>query len=246
MSNSDARIRAVLDSSGEDVLSAYELLQTSEELHLLASQWNWDDGMTEMLLSRIVDDERCDKGTAALIYWNTDGLFAAYSGSDEVPEWARGIFSLCLRIEEKFVKGEFRSCVIGFDPVVHLGSDGVQRCLAETRRNVPSIMVEATPGIDARQRPSVTHPMMVCEFCGSEDGRDVHGGPDYYSLIPGQKMESIWRCFSCAKVYQAVLFDFIKTLDVTQSPKRLSAQVSKARKEVKRLVVEKIRNEKLA
>lgn len=140
------RIRAVFDASGEEVLLALAALETPEELHQVASHWNWDDRMTRRLLSGIVEDPKCDRGTAALIYWHTDGLFAAYTAPEEARSWSRDYFILCLRIEEKVGKQEFRSSVIRFDPQETFGAEGVRNLLNGARRVVPAFMMEATPG----------------------------------------------------------------------------------------------------
>jgi hypothetical protein len=147
MSATVQRIRAVLNASGEEGFSALDALQTPEELHQVASHWNWDDRMTADLLGRIVEDPKCDRGTASWIYWHTDGLFAAYASPEEAKSWARKYFVLCLRIEEKIEKRAFQSSAIRFDPHEAFGAEGVRNLLRGARRTVPSFMIEATPGI---------------------------------------------------------------------------------------------------
>ena len=85
--------------------------------------------------------------------------------------------------------------------------------------------------------------LKLCDFCESDDGREVRGSPDFFSMIPGQTMEMVWACFSCARIYHTVLIDFGYNLDLTKSPKQLSFQVRVARKESKRIAIERIRNE---
>jgi hypothetical protein len=140
------RIRAVLNASGEEVLSAIDSLQTPEELHQVVMHWNWDDRMTARLLSRIVENPKCDRGTASFIYWHTDGLFAAYATPEEARSRSRDYFILCLRIEEKIEKRAFQTETIRFNPQEAFGAEGIQNLLRGARRSVPAFMMESTPG----------------------------------------------------------------------------------------------------
>ena len=116
-------------------------------MHQVASHWNWDDRITARLLTRIVEDPKCDQGTASLIYWNTDGLFAAYAAPEEARSRSRDYFILCLRIEEKIEKRAFQSSAIKFDPQEAFGPEGVRNLLRGARRTVPPSMIQATPGL---------------------------------------------------------------------------------------------------
>jgi hypothetical protein len=122
-------------------------LQTSEEVHLYALCYNWDDGDESM--RRLIDHPEIDAGTALLIYWRASpSFFCQFATRDEVPEWTRSCYDLIKEIERRFIEGSYIRREFRYDPKNHQGYDITHEGRTVVNQQaIPDIMYEATPGI---------------------------------------------------------------------------------------------------
>lgn len=119
-------------------------LQTSEELHAFADDWNWDSGVEPLL--EIIRNPLCDKGTASLIYWRADVIsFYEAASREEVNEYEIEVYDLIKEVEAKFVSGFYTQQNIRFDPKDD-GADWVRKHPGELAQEIPEELMKPTPG----------------------------------------------------------------------------------------------------
>src|SRR5690349_9296432 len=115
------RIRAALWEEDMEVRrAAVATLATPEELHAFALHYNWDDGVE--LLTLIIRNPMCDRGTALMLYWLTDGIFA--QRAEEISRYQGHVYALAMEIERRFLAGFYTGAAIRFDPKDPLDLDG--------------------------------------------------------------------------------------------------------------------------
>jgi hypothetical protein len=134
------------------VLYGYEKvssLQTSEELHLLAWNYNWDNSDAVEVMRHIINHPLCDQGTALLIYWYAGPCYV-YARPDETARSDtadHALYALVEEIERNYLAAKFRYQSIRFDPQYDDGIDWTQDCThARLRRRIPEAMFSASPG----------------------------------------------------------------------------------------------------
>ncbi|MBL3659063.1 DUF4274 domain-containing protein [Fulvivirga sediminis] len=88
---------------------------SSAEQYYLAENFNWDDGVD--VLNWIVESKKCDKGTAALIFWKADPDFYMERTLESIEDYERGVFDLLQKILRKFNNDEFTRSKLKFDPI---------------------------------------------------------------------------------------------------------------------------------
>ncbi len=145
------RIQAALYGVGgeeTDPLDLVKQAEDSKELHLFAANWNWDDIRTADVLRSIIHNPLCDRGTALMIYWLTDGMFCQYANECDVPDWEREVYLLAMEIEHLMRTGGFQHQNIRFDPKnkQHLGGGDYRLVLKNAKRKTPPVMLAATKG----------------------------------------------------------------------------------------------------
>lgn len=138
---SEARILAVLEG--------YEpggSLESAEELHYCAWNYNWDDGLA--MLWQIIAHPLCDWGTALLIYWRADPgwLHDPRPSRTAALLEETGVHALLREIEAKLLRGHFTP-TIAFDPT----NDAGQNLVLEydgppAPATVPAPLREPSPG----------------------------------------------------------------------------------------------------
>lgn len=84
----------------------------SIETHYLVEIFNWDDG-TE-ILNWIIDSDKCDSGTALIIFWRSSPDY--YLGKDRIEEYDIDIFKLLEKIIQKFKLKNFKKSKIKYSP----------------------------------------------------------------------------------------------------------------------------------
>lgn len=87
---------------------------SSAEQYYLADIYNWDDGVE--LLQWIIASERCDKGTASLIFWRAAPDFYISRTSETIPDYEKEVFDLLKAIVSKFNSNALRRSRLKFDP----------------------------------------------------------------------------------------------------------------------------------
>lgn len=83
----------------------------SAEMHYLVEIFNWDDG-TE-ILNWIIDSDKCDSGTALMIFWRSSPDY--YLGKDRIEEYDNDIFKLLEKIIQRFKLKNFKKSNIKYN-----------------------------------------------------------------------------------------------------------------------------------
>lgn len=128
--------------------AAIETLQTAEELHLYAWNYNWDSGIDSM--RRVIHHPLCDKGTALLIYWYAGpGYLYQFLTRDEVSEYIRDQYDFLMELEQKYLSGAYQSEAITFDPAHDEGTGTnwtKEYAKIPKKRQIPAEMYQPTKG----------------------------------------------------------------------------------------------------
>ncbi|WP_083320936.1 DUF4274 domain-containing protein [Hymenobacter glacialis] len=100
----------------EDYVPDYRLFEklNSTDQYYLAQHYNWDDGVE--ILKWIVESQKCDKGTASLIFWTSEPDYYLEQSVDEISEDEKEVFLLLRRIVEKYNNKEFTKSNLKYDP----------------------------------------------------------------------------------------------------------------------------------
>jgi hypothetical protein len=138
---SQRRFKAVLAKMG------------TEELHHFAMHFNWDCGIDE--LRHVLDHQKCDRGTALMIFWaGGPGYYYQYGSRDDVPEHERDAYDFLKEIEAKYMANGFARQTIRIDPrSIRIDPANMKR-LDRTAsykaqggaKRVPPLMFEPSPG----------------------------------------------------------------------------------------------------
>ncbi len=141
---SDEQSTRVMNVFWED--APLESLQTTEELHDFAWNYNWDDGLEAMRW--VLNHPACDKGTALLIYWRSSpGYFCQYANRDAATDFERETYDFVIELEQKYLAGAFQQETIAFDPKDDKGFDHTTAYADyPIRRPIPSEMYQVTSG----------------------------------------------------------------------------------------------------
>jgi hypothetical protein len=146
------RVRQALENCGKSV----KKLQTSEELHQFALNWNWDDNAKP--LKWVVQQPYCDEGTALLLYWRAaPEWYCQFADRSEVidteSEHSIIVFDLISIIEKRYLTGTYTERNISFDPYNDNGQNFVEDYLhASKLRKLPKEMLQPSPGIKAERQ----------------------------------------------------------------------------------------------
>lgn len=103
--------------SEEEVVPSFEIFQSlsSAEQYILVKEYNWDDGT--QVLNWIIDSEKCDRGTATMMFWLAEpDFYFDYQTEEDIDEWARDVWRLLQRIVGRFRSNDFTSSRFGFIP----------------------------------------------------------------------------------------------------------------------------------
>jgi hypothetical protein len=92
---------------------------SSTEQYYLADIYNWDDGVE--ILNWIIDSEKCDKGTASLIFWRSEPDFYIEKTAETIPSYEKEVFDLLQKIISKFNSNSFKRGRLKFDPSAKTG-----------------------------------------------------------------------------------------------------------------------------
>lgn len=88
---------------------------SSIEMHQVAAGWNWDSG--NEVLAQLIQNPRCDKGTALMLYWHgSPAFFTKFSTRAEVPSFALNNFDFLKDLESRYLSGFYQLENIRFDP----------------------------------------------------------------------------------------------------------------------------------
>lgn len=113
------------------------------ELHAFARHSPLDTGLDD--LRAIAADSRCDRGTALMLYWRTDGIFG--KRRNEVAEHERELYNLAVAIEQRYLTGFYTGQQVRFDPCDRADTGNDWRVMvAGATRDIPEEMFHASPG----------------------------------------------------------------------------------------------------
>ena len=103
--------------NGEETIPDFEKFKTlnSAEQFFLADKYNWDDG--PIVLKWIAESEKCDKGTACLIFWRAEPDYYFKFSEDTIDEYERGIWALLQLILKRFKANNFKKSKFEFIPM---------------------------------------------------------------------------------------------------------------------------------
>jgi len=115
----------------------FEQLTTSAELHYLAENYTWEDGVE--VLQWIAESDFCSEATALMIFWLSQPEdYIEYSwNAKKFPEYFEvEVFDLIRTIVENFKKGFYKKTDISYDPKEDMPESDI----------VPEMMLQATSG----------------------------------------------------------------------------------------------------
>lgn len=112
----------------------------STELHYLADIYNWDDGVE--ILSWIINSDKCDKGTALMIFWRAVPDYYLEKNEDELEIYEKEVYQLLNIIVEDFKSNKFRRSILKYNPADDFNMDSQEI----VKWNIPNEMVNQTKG----------------------------------------------------------------------------------------------------
>ncbi len=143
------RLHRVLDTSilNEDHIQFVHQMESAEELHQLASSFNWDNGHTKDIMQAIINHPLCDYGTALSIYWMASPTFyrEKYSTREDVRKSFLDIYDLLEFAEQKLLENRFASHRIQID-VSKLGNRKRLARQETFKRQIPPQLLKNSPG----------------------------------------------------------------------------------------------------
>lgn len=127
--------------------TAIDGLESAEELHIFAGNFNWDCGWHELAV--VLQNPRCDYGTALMVYWlgQPDYFYrkiemAKPLSPDEQETWQRLKW-----LEERLLSCAYKDRQIAFDPASVVGRPVTgEDSYRPGLRLVPKVLWKSTPG----------------------------------------------------------------------------------------------------
>jgi hypothetical protein len=114
----------------------FNKLTTSEELHYIAENHNWDNGIT--VLEWIAESGLCSEATALMIFWRAQPYdYIKYNYNAKSIKYVdMGIFNLIKIIMENYIKGFYKKTLIKYNPKEDMMEE----------ENIPEILFQETNG----------------------------------------------------------------------------------------------------
>ncbi|GAA3994257.1 hypothetical protein GCM10022408_00680 [Hymenobacter fastidiosus] len=94
--------------------SQFDKLNSSTELHYLASIYNWDDGTA--LLEWVVNHSKCDRATALMIFWRSEPDFYTRFNSESEADFEADVFRLVRLIVSNFEANKYKKASLEYNP----------------------------------------------------------------------------------------------------------------------------------
>lgn len=141
MDNSEKEYIYKLLYNEKDTIDEIKSLTDSELLHVIAGNYNWDNGFE--IPYNIINNKNCDLGTALMIFYDADG-YSVLENREELKdinlkEWTNFI----LEVEKKILNNEFKENHIKFIPPL----TKVQMYkLKKSNPNIAKVFIEETDG----------------------------------------------------------------------------------------------------
>jgi len=105
------------DNNEKETIPNFKKFQSlnSAEQYYLADNYNWDDG--PIVLQWIIDSQKCDKGTACKIFWNSEPDYFYDYTADTIDEYEKDIWNLLQSIIKRFNSNDFKKSQFKFIPI---------------------------------------------------------------------------------------------------------------------------------
>lgn len=113
----------------------------STEQYFLAEIYNWDDGI--QVLEWIINSEKCDKGTALMIFWKSSPDYYFENEKNEIPVYEMETFNLLNKIVNKFQNKSFNNSKLKYNPKDDFEFEDYDF----TDWEIPNEMLESTHGL---------------------------------------------------------------------------------------------------
>lgn len=136
-------IKNLLYGDIEKLKNELKLLDKSDLLHIIAANYNWDNGFEVPEI--IIDNKQCDFGTALMLFYRADGYRMLESINDfsnsQNKNWQSFVSKLYSRIE----KNGFSLQNLSYTP--ELSKVQIFK-LKKNNPNIPDVFLNKSPGID--------------------------------------------------------------------------------------------------
>jgi hypothetical protein len=112
----------------------FSKLTTSQELHYIAENYNWDNGIG--VLEWIINSKLCSEATALMIFWQAQPYdYIKYNYNAKKIKYAdMDVFNLIKKIMENYKNGYYKKTPIKYNPE------------ADMPKTIPEIMFQETNG----------------------------------------------------------------------------------------------------
>jgi hypothetical protein len=116
--------------------AVFDKIATSNELHYIAENYNWDNGIT--VLEWIAESELCSEATALMIFWRGQPYdYVKYNYyAKSIKHMDMDVFNLIKNVMEKYKNGFYKKTSIKYNPKEDMPND----------ENIPEIMFKETYG----------------------------------------------------------------------------------------------------
>lgn len=119
-------------------------INSSECLHILASEINWDGDLEAIYY--VINHPNCDRGTALLVYWyNQPGYWGVKSESD-IYDYEIDSFNLHNELQKRLLGDYYNKSNICFDPFNERGTDWVSALNKRELESIPKSLVLPNAG----------------------------------------------------------------------------------------------------
>lgn len=129
--------------SFKDKKPEFEKFKTlnSTELHYLADIYNWDDDIE--VLFWIINSDKCDKGTALMIFWRAIPDYYLEKDENELQLYEKENYQLLKEIIASFKSNKFRTSKIKYNPAddFEVNADQILKW------NISEEMIKPTRGV---------------------------------------------------------------------------------------------------
>ncbi|MGE0321137.1 MAG: DUF4274 domain-containing protein [Polyangiaceae bacterium] len=111
-------------------------------LHHSVEFIEWDGGSEDLL--RVIQDPKCDLGTALLVYWRGGaGYWAQFASREEISRFQHAGWDLAHEIEQRVARGAYKTAVIPYEPRCDAGIDRTTLYADQPQqRRLPEVMFQ--------------------------------------------------------------------------------------------------------
>ncbi len=122
----------------------FDSITNPVELHLIAGNYNWDDGAE--VLTWIIDSPLCDKATAAMTFWHSQPSYYTQFDNEEEASWAGDVYTLLRKIIENFELNFYKTTLISYNPQTDPKAEGVEETEPKAKWSIPDYLKQPIIG----------------------------------------------------------------------------------------------------